>query len=89
MTLPRGITDGPDSPIDRCWRCPPGSSFRPDIRRSYSQYDAELIRLLLAEWDRLPVVVASATERDRIAARLTPGELERVDWLDEWPRMER
>ena len=48
--------------------------------------DAELIRLLLATWDRLPVVVASAAERGRIAARLTPGELARVDWLTEWPR---
>ena len=92
MTLPRCITAGPDDPVAHY---APGSSVRPDPRWLRSQHDVELIRLLLPRWldylrhhKRLPVVVASAEERNRIAARLTAGELARVDWLGEWPRME-
>ena len=100
MTLSRAITDPVGYDV---WPQPSPTSNKPRARRmdyppgmaKAENDDAELIRLLLPTWldylqhrKRLPVVVASAAERDRIAARLTPGELARVDWLDEWPRME-
>lgn len=96
MTLPRCIMDPAwEQPRDRMspragrpGLMADGCLHLGSLAHRRAVEDADLIRLLLATWDRLPVVVASTEERDRIAARLTAGELARVDWLDEWPQME-
>lgn len=56
-----------------------------DRNRMADQSAADL-RAQLARCETASMVVSSPSERDRIAARLTPGELARVDWLTEWPR---
>ena len=92
MSVPKCITDPAWEPnhgrLISLMDCKPtidGGMDLPHVISRHANEDAELFSLFLESWDSLPIIVSSPEEQQRIAANLTPEELERIDWLNEWP----